>query len=605
MDRAGVAANQGRGWLWATISLIPIALFQWVVFFSDLDHFFQGDTVYWLYHRHRSWGSFFHAFVSTDDSGWYRPLANRILESLIYPFHGLNPVPYHLALFPVLLLDTLAVYVLCWMLTQRRLAAFLATFFFGTHLVNTYVTYDVSFLPELFYTLFYVTTAIAYLKYLRTRKSSMFAASVLGCVAAFCSKEPGVTLPFMLVVVHVIETGSLPKWKSSGPLKWCFALLLLYGAFVVGYLRVGGIGSHSFFDRSQETAAGYQVVFDRGVFLNAGKALSEAFMLRAGQLKNLPPGLMPAVKIFRLGALALCLLTLLSRKRKVVLLGLIWFFVTSLPVLTLGNHFMLYYLFLPVVGLSLAIAVAFDFGFDHVARLGRFARPVALAVVGILFGAIVAISAAASVNERIATGLLGGSSRAAQDAVATIRAKHPHLAAGTTLLFLDKAGPQLPWNDAQGALFRMAFDEERLTVWHASEGESIEFDQLEDERSIVVRYSGGVFREISGQERLDEVFPTEDKSGDAVSVVPTRVIAERGGSYILRVSGLGAVEVKIYYRLNGGPMQSFGARLRDDGGVSFDVGADTRKGTYQFVAVAVVPLGASKVIRTDKTLVID
>jgi hypothetical protein len=272
-------------------------------------------------------------------------------------------------------------------------------------------------------------------------------------------------------------------------------------------------------------------------------------------------------------------------------------------VLTLGNHFMSYYLFLPLVGLSLAIGVAFDFGFDHLARLGRFARPVALAVVGILFGAVVATSAAAGANERTGTGLLGRSSRAAQNAIASIRATHSRLAAGTTLLFLDKTEPQLPWNDAQGALFRMAFKEEKLAVLHASEGESIELDQLEDERSIVVRYSGGVFREISGQERLDEVFPIEDKSGDAVSVVPTRLIAERGGSYMLRVSGIGAVEVKIYYRLNRGPMQSFGARLKGDGGVSFDVGADTRKGTYQFVAI--VPLGDSKVIRTDKTLVID
>src|SRR5262245_49505771 len=112
MDRAPVEAEERRGPLWLMVSLLPVALFQWLVFFSDRDHFFQGDTVYWLYHRHRSWSSFFHAFILPDNSGWYRPLSNRILESILFPFFRLTPAPYHLALFPILLLNTVAVYQL-------------------------------------------------------------------------------------------------------------------------------------------------------------------------------------------------------------------------------------------------------------------------------------------------------------------------------------------------------------------------------------------------------------------------------------------------------------------------------------------------------------
>jgi hypothetical protein len=171
------------------------------------------------------------------------------------------------------------------------------------------------------------------------------------------------------------------------------------------------------------------------------------------------------------------------------------------------------------------------------------------------------------------------------------------------LLFLDRTAPQLPWNDGHGAIFRMAFNEENLVVLHNSEGEVLEFERLEDERSIVVRYSGGVFREIPALESLEEILPVQTRSSPEVSVTPGRVNAARGGSYTLRVSGLGPVEVRIYYRLNGGPIQSFGARLKEDGAVSFDVRAGTPKGTYQFVAV--LPDGGSKGIRTDKTLVIE
>ncbi len=600
MDEHGTSAVDRLGWLWATASLIPVALFQRFVFFSDPEHFFQGDSVYWLYHRHRSWSSFFRAFLSLDDSGWYRPLANRILESLLYSFYGLNPAPYHWALLPILLLNVLAVYVLSWMLTRRRLAALLAAIFFGTHPVNAYVSYDVSFTPELLYTLFFLASVIAYLKYLRTRHAVALALSVAFCAATLCSKEAGVTLPAVLLVIHITETGSLFRTKALRFLKWHFALLFLYLSLVVAYLHVGGIGNRSFFERPEDPAEiGYLVVFDRGIFQSAGAALSEAFLsgTQAGWINGVS-WLPRSLRIVQLGIALFFVRALFSGRRRIVLAGMAWFFLSLFPMLTLANHWLPYYAFLPMAGLAIAIGQAFDLGYEHLARLSK---PAALSITGGMFGILVLAGAVGGANERIGSGLLGGSSRAALSAVAAVRAAHPRPAAGTTLYFLDGEQPQLPWYDGQGGLFRMAFHDDTIEVLHASEGKFLRLDQVEDDCCLVFRFRAGTFQEVSLPERVSETLARQDEAGHQVSIVPARVTAGRG-AYTVRVTGLGGGDIQIYYRVENGPMQSFGARLRDDGSVTFDVGSETPKGTYHFLAIEPA---ASKWFRIDKSLVID
>jgi hypothetical protein len=201
-----------------------------------------------------------------------------------------------------------------------------------------------------------------------------------------------------------------------------------------------------------------------------------------------------------------------------------------------------------------------------------------------VFGAVAVVSAVSGANTRTTSALLDGSAHVAQNAVATIRARHPHLAPGTTLFFLDQGEPLFFWNDGQGALFRMAFNEEKIVVLHASQGELCSLDQVDKDTCIVVRVSKGIFQEVPLREVLEEVLPSENAAGHELSITPTRVVAGRD-SYTLRVAGLSSAVVEIYYRLNGGPVQAFGARLEDDGEVRFKVGPETPKGTYRFVAI--------------------
>src|SRR5262249_51463588 len=109
---------------------------------------------------------FVQSFVAPDPGGWYRPLTNRTVESVLYPFLGFHPAGYRLALYFLFFADVVAVWLLTVVLTKRQLAAAIAAMFFTLHTVNAYTTYDLSFVPELVYTFFYLSAALAFLCYL-------------------------------------------------------------------------------------------------------------------------------------------------------------------------------------------------------------------------------------------------------------------------------------------------------------------------------------------------------------------------------------------------------------------------------------------------------
>src|SRR5207253_10808368 len=83
-----------------------------------------------------------------------------------------------------------------------------------------------------------------------------------------------------------------------------------------------------------------------------------------GQWRPLTPAMISWLKAFRALVLVLTVILLLRHERKFVLFGLAWFFITILPALPLVDHFIPYYLFLPVIGLSFVIGSIFTWMYD-------------------------------------------------------------------------------------------------------------------------------------------------------------------------------------------------------------------------------------------------
>ena len=144
--------------------IFVLAILEYAVYFFSNSHFFQGDTIHWFYVRHKTVSEFLSGFISVDSGGWYRPLTNGSIQSIFFPVFGFAPAGYRVIQYLLFLAATVAVLKLAEMLTQRKLAAYVATLLFALHTVNAYTTFDLAFIPEIVYSLFYVCAVIFYLK---------------------------------------------------------------------------------------------------------------------------------------------------------------------------------------------------------------------------------------------------------------------------------------------------------------------------------------------------------------------------------------------------------------------------------------------------------
>ena len=114
----------------------------------------------------------------------------------------LNPYAYHVAVFVLFFLTTCVVYIFLRRLTGDALVAALGTTFFSLHSTNLYVTYDLAFAPELFYTSFYLLSLVFYLRWAAGNGTRRWYLASLGTfVLALMSKEAAVTLPANLALI--------------------------------------------------------------------------------------------------------------------------------------------------------------------------------------------------------------------------------------------------------------------------------------------------------------------------------------------------------------------------------------------------------------------
>ena len=223
--------------------IFVLAILEYVVYFFSNNHFFQGDTIHWFYARHKTFHDFLAGFLSLDSGGWYRPLTNGSVQSLLFPVLGLNPAGYRVVQYVLFLTATIAVFKLAALLTERRLAACLATLYFSLHTVNAYTTYDLAFVPEVVYSLFYVCAVFFYLKHRHM-------AALVCFIASLCSKEAAITLPATLFAIDVIFNRK-SILRSLADVRTFLLVAVAYVLFVVGYLGVQRPGISSSQQREQ------------------------------------------------------------------------------------------------------------------------------------------------------------------------------------------------------------------------------------------------------------------------------------------------------------------------------------------------------------------
>ncbi len=558
-----------------------ITVLGYFIYFYSNPHYFQGDTIHWFYVRYRTVGQFFDGFLTLDPGGWYRPLTNRGIQSLFFPVFGLHPNGYRAVHFLLFMSAVLATHQLALAVTRKRLAAAIGTVFFAVHTVNSYTTYDVAFTPEVVYTTFYVFAAVAYLRYRETAGRRFFLVSVTCFVLGLFSKESSVTLPAALVALDVILNQTPPS-KAIAAARVHIAILAVYAVLVFGYLGVQRPAFKSILKRPGPEVA-YRFALDRTILTNAGQALTWALNLPSGwqtEARHLDRWQIRILKIFAAGMAVLAFWILFRPERRWIAAGLLWFFIGIGPALPLFEHFLPYYLFLPLAGFSIAIGVLVETAYRKLAEYHAVAAMGTLAVTGAILTGICAMAVR---NDSRDNRSLGWSSRLAQNSIEDLQRQHPWLQPNTTIYLSDAEEPDLSWDTSQGELFRMAYADESIQSLYWGWGEVITKGIVERGPVVVMKYSKFHLFDVTQEFLAASVPPVAYHAIPKYQLEIQPAMAAAGQRYWLSIKPLGNEDVSLHYTLNGGPVQAFETHLNGEGRSEFDVSSTTEKGLYKFV----------------------
>jgi hypothetical protein len=576
-----------------------------LLYFRHADHFFQADGIYFLNHRVHSVLEFLQSFVQLHPSGWYRPLSAEPIVSILYPVFGLRPVPYHIAVYAIFLCVTAALYVLVAAISGRRLLAAATVAFFSIHSVNAYSTFDIAFIPELLYTLFYLCAVIGYVAFLRHGRRSGYVLSLVCFAASLFSKESAVTLPGVLILTHILfEPGENSVWvRAVRAAKSCAAhavILIAYVGFVGGYLRVQNFSLHDAIHPQSDHPGYYALAVNGTILSNADLAFSWAFNIPRGwwmQWRHISPGSMLFLKGFRVFILLGAIVLLPSPERKLVLWGTGWLFLTILPALPLVDHFIPYYLFLGMAGFSLVVGAVCTWSYDI---LTRFQPALATAFILTVLAANIYVTSREIRQDVADNRLLGGSARLALNPLMDLKRLYPELPPAAIVYFEDRDAP-LNWDQDGGGLLQMAYNRKDISAKYASLDDTLL--DLSVDNTVVLSFRGDhlVDETASFRRHPERLLRVEEPSTYKLTLSKTEVTAG-ADDYDIKVTSAGNSTIRVHYTVNQGPIKTFTTALDSDGRVTLHVSSDVTKGVYSLLLFNI--LGQHAWIRANADLVV-
>ena len=545
--------------------LIPFGLLAFaegVLFFRNPGHFFNADTLFWLWNRHHTVLEFLAGFTRLDPALWYRPLSQRSVESLLFPLAGLNPVPYRIVGFTLFFSCTVLLFRIGLRLLECRRAAWFAVLAFMPHLAHAYTTYDVAYTPDLLLLLFCLGSALSYITFLRTGDRSSLFLSVLFFIASLLSKETGAGLPAALLAIWFFV-----RRKSSGtPLSLIphFLILAVYLVFVFGFLHVRSLElGHLLGWIPQERAGGYGFGVEN-VLRNIRETLNWIFGIPAGtngQWVFGAPWILPMLTGLRVAACAVALVVLFTPRRRVLFLGISWFIAMLAPATLLQTHFLPYYLFAPLAGLALAGGTVLDWVYLQVGRISPRATTaiVVLVLAGWTKGQINAANRLV-----LSHALLGGAATVSGLALKDVQGAYPTLPRAAQLIFFNEDVPFAALAHAHGLLFKLAYDDPELVVRYYTTGLP---DGLDAAGVLAFKWTDGHFVDVTSfvRQRPDLLLPHSPTANYHLEL-------KLGGSsdnQILRIPELGNARIELLYAVDGRIREPLRAALDDAGGFPF------------------------------------
>ncbi|MDD4215450.1 MAG: glycosyltransferase family 39 protein, partial [Bacteroidales bacterium] len=171
------------------------ALFNGFASLDDDDYLFDNPFI-----KHFNFESLKEIF-SSFYLGNYHPLTT-LTYLFEYHIYGLNPLPFHVLNVLLHLVNVMLVYKLSEKLSGQRFTALLVSAFFALHPMHVESVAWISERKDVLYTLFYIASLLAYLKYLKqANKGRHYLICLSLFVLSLLSKSAAVTLPVLMIAI--------------------------------------------------------------------------------------------------------------------------------------------------------------------------------------------------------------------------------------------------------------------------------------------------------------------------------------------------------------------------------------------------------------------
>lgn len=354
--------------------LVASLVISFLMFYPALSSFYTHDDFFFLkIAKVSSFGDFVNFFNLVKDSegiGVYRPLPLRVYYFLASGVFNLNPLPLRIISFVTFFIDVVLVHRLAELLTKNRKIALLSSFLYATSVTHFGQLYYIGAYQELLLTLFFLASVTFFIKYEIGVGYSVrnLVASFLFFILALMSKETGVILPFILIIVHFYLRVVGATGRIKFPIKKLIISLLPYGVVLGVYLSLHFL--------SFGLISGDSYIWD----FAPGRALNTSFWYFLWSL-NLPemlidfvgPGLklnpnllkywsadiIPIFVLFtaQAGFIVFALFkSKILKNKSLILFCVSWFLLTISPVVFLPVHKFTYYLTLPLFGVIMLLS---------------------------------------------------------------------------------------------------------------------------------------------------------------------------------------------------------------------------------------------------------
>ena len=301
----------------------------------------------------------FGRMITDPVAGNYHPVTVLSL-AVDYSISGLNATQYHLGSLIIHLLNIGLVFWFVFLLSGKNtLIAGFGALFFAIHPMHVEAVSWVSSRKDVLYTLFFLASLIAYLRYLSNQKIILLLGSILLFVLSCASKPSAVVLPLVLILIDYLRARSI-SWKLVLEKAPYFIISILFGLLTISAQSEGGaVGEFETY------SIGQRLLFAcYGPMMYLAKAIVPIQLSSFYSYPILSEGLSTLYYVGPIVALLFAGALFYVRRERILVFGLLFFIVNLLLVLqffTVGSAIIAdRYTYIPYIGIFLVLGWGLD-----------------------------------------------------------------------------------------------------------------------------------------------------------------------------------------------------------------------------------------------------